>query len=130
MKVTIAKLARPVLLGLLALTIFTLGSSAARADEVFFSGSTLGCFGAGCMPVASSTLLGLTYNNSTFSGTTAGGFLGIGTGTPNVDNLGSFTLTGDPATYSGSFAVRVTFSDPQGIDGGGRPISPRPSQAR
>ena len=50
MKLTIARLARPVLLGLLALTIFTLGSSAARADEVFFSGSTLGCFGAGCVP--------------------------------------------------------------------------------
>ena len=71
--------------------------------------------------VASSTLLGLTYTNSTFSGTTAGGFLGIGNmpGTPNVDNLGSFNLTAMPATYSGPFTVRVTFSDPQGIAGGG-----------
>ncbi len=121
MKLTIAKSARPVLLGLLALTIFTLGSSAARADEVFFSGSTLGCFGAGCTPVASATLLGLTYNNSTFSGTTAGGFLGVGNlpGTPNMDNLGSFALSGVPATYSGTFTLRVTFSDPQGIAGGG-----------
>ena len=120
MKLTIARLARPVLIGLLALTMFTLGSSAARADEVFFSGSTLGCFGAGCVPGASATLNGLTYTNSTFSGTTAGGFLGIGNmpGTPNIDNLGSFNLSAMPATYSGTFTVRVTFSDPQGITGG------------
>jgi len=121
MKLTIAKLARPVLLGLLALTIFTVGSRAARADEVFFSGSTLGCFGVGCVPAASATLNGLTYTNSTFSGTTAGGFLGVGNmpGTPNVDNLGSFNLSAMPATYSGAFTVRVTFLDPQGIAGGG-----------
>jgi len=120
MKLTIARPARPILLGLLALTIFTFGSSAARADEVFFSGSTLGCFGAGCVPTASATLLGLTYTNSTFSGTTAGGFLGIGNtpGTPNQDNLGSFNLTSMVANYSGTFTVRVTFSDPQGIAGG------------
>ncbi len=120
MKLTIARPARPVLLGLLALTIFTLGSSAARADEVFFSGSTLGCFGAGCTPVATSTILGLTYVNSTFSGTTAGGFLGIGNlpGTPNLDNLGSFSLTNMVATYNSTFTVRVTFTDPQGIVGG------------
>ncbi len=121
MKPINARTARPVLLGLIALTIFTLGSSAARADEVFFSGSTLGCFGAGCVPAASATLLGLTYTNSTFNGTTAGGFLGIGNqpAVPNVDNLGSFNLSALPATYSGPFTLRVTFSDPQGIAGGG-----------
>lgn len=120
MKLSIARPARPVLLGLLALTIFTLGSSAARADEVFFTGSTLGCFGAACVPTASATLLGLTYTNSTFSGTTAGGFLGIGNlpGTPNLDNLGSFSLSSVPATYNSTFTVRVTFTDPQGIAGG------------
>jgi len=121
MKPITARTARPVLLGLLVLTLFTLGASAARADEVFFTGSTLGCFGAGCVPGATSTLLGLTYTNSTFSGTTAGGFLGIGNmpGTPNQDNLGSFNLSALPATYSGPFTLRVTFSDPQGIVGGG-----------
>src|SRR6266542_1957356 len=121
MKPINARTARPVLLGLIALIIFTLGSSAARADEVFFSGSTLGCFGAGCVPAASATLLGLTYTNSTFNGTTAGGFLGIGNqpAVPNVDNLGSFNLSALPATYSGPFTLRVTFSDPQGIAGGG-----------
>jgi hypothetical protein len=108
----------------LVLTAFIVLVSAqtmARADEVFISGSTLGCFGAGCIPAASATLNGLTYTNSTFSGTTAGGMLGIGNmpGTPNVDNIGSFNLSGTPATYSGAFTVRVTFLDPQGIAGGG-----------
>ena len=118
MNITIARLARPLLLGLVALTIVTLGSRAARADEVFFSGSTLGCFGVGCVPAASSTLNGLTYTNSTFSGTTAGGFLGIGN-MPNFNNLGSFNLLGTAATYSGPFTVRVTFLDPRESSEGG-----------
>ena len=120
MKRSISRLARAIPTGLLALTIFTVGASAVRADEVFFSGSTLGCFGPGCVPGASATLLGLTYVNSTFSGTTAGGFLGIGNmpGTPNLDNLGSFALSSMPATYNSTFTLRVTFSDPQGIAGG------------
>jgi hypothetical protein len=55
----------------------------------------------------------LTYNNSTFNVTTAGGFVAIGNmvGTPNVDNLGSFTLTGSPFVYDGQhFDLRVTFT--------------------
>ena len=67
------------------------------------------------------TFLGLTFNNSTFDGTTAGGFLGIGANaTPpiNVDNLGSLTLTDVPALYNGqTFTLQVTFTDPQGITG-------------
>jgi hypothetical protein len=100
-----------------------LGQGVVKADEVFISGNTLGCFGVACAPAPSSMLFGLTYNNSIFSGTTAAGFLGIGNApTPpaNVDNLGSLTLTGDPATYNGqSFTLVVTFLDPQGIVGGG-----------
>jgi hypothetical protein len=65
--------------------------------------------------------LGLTYNNSTFDGTTAGGFLGIGAiPTPpiNADNLGSLTLTDMAAFYTGqTFTLRVTFTDPDGIVG-------------
>ena len=98
----------------------------AGADEVMIAGFTNGCFGAACTPgtsFAPSTvsLLGLTFNNSTFNGTTASGFLAIGNspGTPNVDNLGSFTLNGTPATYTGqSFTERVTFTGPPGITGG------------
>ena len=120
MRISLISSLKPIALGIVAVAVMTLGQSVARADEVFFSGSTLGCFGAACVPVASQTVLGLTYTNSTFSGTTAGGFLGIGNlpGTPNIDNLGSFSLSAMPATYSGSFTVMVTFTDPQGIVGG------------
>ena len=121
MRNSILFILKPIALSIAAIAILGLCQSVAKADEVFFSGSTLGCFGAGCTPVATSTTLGLTYVNSTFSGTTAGGFLGIGNmpGTPNLDNLGSFILTNTPATYGGTFTVMVTFADPQGIAGGG-----------
>jgi PEP-CTERM motif-containing protein len=91
----------------------------AKADEVLLSGSTAGCFGAACAPGASATILGLTYNNSTFSGTTAAGFLGLNTApsSPNLDNLGSFTLNTAPNTYNTPFTLRVTFTAPQGING-------------
>jgi hypothetical protein len=105
----------------------TFGAGTARADEVFIAGNTNGCFGAACVPPStggapqSATLFGLTYHNSTFNGTTAGGFLGIGNmSTPpaNLDNLGSLTLAGTPADYNGQFfTLRVTFTDPQGIAG-------------
>ena len=121
MRIAVISIFRPIALSIAAIAVMGLGQGVVRADEVFFSGSTLGCFGAACVPTASATLLGLTYNNSTFSGTTAGGFLGIGNtpGTPNIDNLGSFTLSSAAATYNSPFTVRVTFSDPQGIAGGG-----------
>jgi hypothetical protein len=90
-----------------------------KADEVFISGSTAGCFGAACSPGASATLLGLTFRNSTFSGTTAGGFLGLNTAAsmPNVDNLGSFFLSTAPNVYNSPFSLVVTFVAPQGING-------------
>jgi hypothetical protein len=110
---------KPIALSIVAIVVLGLGQGVVRADEVFIQGNTLGCFGVACVPGASSTLLGLTYNNSTFDGTTAGGFLGIGnTATPpgNVDNLGSMTLTAMPALYTGQvFTLRVTFTDPDGI---------------
>jgi len=116
--------------GLATLTVLALSLalmvSAAGAAEVSIAGFTNGCYGAACTPAttnapASVTLLGLTYTNSTFSGTTAGGFIAFGNapGTPNVDNLGSFTLNGTPANYNGqSFTLRVTFTAPPGITGG------------
>jgi hypothetical protein len=72
--------------------------------------------------------LGLTYVNSTFSGTTAGGFRGLGGNpiappTQNVNNLGAFSLDTTPATYTGNtFSLRVTFTAPEGVVGGGSPI--------
>jgi len=108
--------------------ILALTYSMAQADEVTIAGFTNGCFGAGCLAPSTSsqqtaTLLGLTYNNSNFSGTTSSGFLAIGNtgqppGTQNVDNLGSFRLTGTPASYNGqAFTLRVTFTLPTGING-------------
>jgi hypothetical protein len=118
---------KPLALTVAAIAVMGVGQGVVRADEVFISGNTNGCFGAACVPPStggaaqSTTLFGLTYNNSTFTGTTAGGFLGIGAvANPpaNLDNLGSLTLTGDPADYNGQFfTLRVTFTDPQGIVG-------------
>jgi len=115
--------------GVALLAVMTLGYQTANAAEITVTGFTNGCFGAApCVPITASqqqtaTLLGLTYNNSAFSGTTAGGFLAIGNmpvppGTLNVDNLGSFTLNGTPGTYTGNnFSLRVTFTAPPGIVG-------------
>jgi hypothetical protein len=102
--------------------LLALGSGAASAVETTFVGFTNGCFVAGCTPTATSaatstTLNGLTFTNSTFNVTTAGGFasVGNGPGTPNVNNLGSFTLTGAPFSYAGnSFDLLVSFTAPPG----------------
>jgi len=111
---------KPVALGLAAIAFLSLAQSEARADEVHIAGFTNGCFGAGCPPGATATFLGLDYSNSTFSGTTAGGFRGLG-GDPspgaNVNNLGSFTLSTAANEYNSSFTLLVTFTAPQGING-------------
>jgi hypothetical protein len=111
---------KPLALGLAVIAIMSLSQSAAKADEVFLSGLTNGCFGAACAPGASATTGGLTYSNATFAGTTAGGFLGLNTSPnpgSNVDNLGSFTLSTAPQSYNTSFTLQVTFTAPQGITG-------------
>ena len=119
MRISPPSILRPVILSLAAIAVLGLGHSVAKADEVLLTGSTAGCFGAACAPGATATVLGLTYNNSTFNGTTAGGFLGLNTAasSPNLDNLGSFTLSTTPNTYNTSFTLQVTFTAPQGING-------------
>ncbi len=112
---------KPFAFSLTLLVICAATQSVARADEITVTGSTDGCFGSSCTPAASATLLGLTYNNSTFSGTTANGFLAIGNnvGNPNVNNLGSFTLAGPQANYNNqSFTLLVTFTAPPNTMGG------------
>ena len=126
MRIALTLMLKPIVFSCLAVAILISVTGTAKADEVTFAGFTNGCFGAGCTPGTTSgspavSLLGLTYNSSTFNGTTSSGFLAIGNvpGTPNVDNLGSFTLTGTPANYNGqSFTLRVTFTAPPGIAGG------------
>jgi hypothetical protein len=112
---------KPLALCTLAIAFLALTPGEARADEVFIAGGTNGCFGAGCTPGASATFLGLTYSNSTFAGTTAGGFRGLGGNAnpgSNFNNLGSMSLSTAPNTYTGqSFTLQVTFTAPQGING-------------
>ena len=112
---------RTVALAAAALLLITFTNGIARADEVHIAGFTNGCFGAACTPGASATFLGLTFSNSTFAGTTANGFRGLG-GNPNpganFNNLGSITLSTAPNDYNGqSFTLQVTFTAPQGIAG-------------
>ena len=100
--------------------VLSLGQGVARADEVLIAGFTNGCFGAGCTAGASATSGGLTYSNSTFTGTTANGFRGLG-GNPNpgsnFNNLGSISLSTFPQSYDTPFLLQVTFTAPQGIAG-------------
>ena len=104
-------------------TTATMGLFAGGAQAaITFTGFSNGCFGLACAPPSTSalqtaTLGGLTYNNSTFNVTDAGGFAAIGNvaGSPNVDNLGSFTLSGAAFTYTGNaFDLRVSFTAPPG----------------
>jgi hypothetical protein len=124
-------LVKPFALSLFALALLAVAQGEARADEVFIAGYTNGCFNCVTPPNSSATqgdtLAGLTYTNATFSGTTADGFLAFGgfpgnvvppPGTQGVNNLGYFTLTGAPNTYTGNtFTLRVTFTAPEGITG-------------
>ena len=99
----------------------------ASAAETTFIGYTDGCFSTtSCTPRStpgsqSATFQGLTYDNSTFDATTAGGFLSIGAspGSPNFNNLGSFSLSGAPFVYNGEhFDLRVSFTAPPGTTPG------------
>jgi hypothetical protein len=128
MSVTLAHKLKPFALGIAFIAIFAAGQQAARASEVTVTGYTNGCFGP-CTPPnfsgqQTASILGLTWNNSTFNGTTSFGFLALGNagtppGTQNINNLGSFLLNGSPANYSGQqFNLRASFSLPTGINGG------------
>lgn len=120
MKSLIRLTSKQLVLSLAVLTLFAASHSTVRADEVFIAGGTNGCFGGGCTAGASATVLGLTFSNSTFAGTTANGFRGLG-GNPNpgsnFNNLGSFSLSTAPNTYDIPFTLLVTFTAPQGIAG-------------
>ena len=116
----ILAMVKPLVLSIFAVTLFALAQSEARADEVFIAGFTNGCFGSGCTPGMTATSGGLTYSNSTFSGTTANGFRGIGANAnpgSNFNNLGSMSLSTAPQSYNTPFTLQVTFTAPQGING-------------
>ena len=122
----LTSLLRPRALALAAGAVAAMASGAASAQTTFI-GFTNGCFGTGCTPGTAnspaSALLtgsGLTYDNSTFDVVSAGGVAGLGTqgqSTPaaNVNNLGSWMLSGAPFSYgSNSFTLRVSFTAPPG----------------
>ena len=127
MFVNLARKLKPFALAIALIAVFVGAQQAARADEVTVSGYTNGCFGPCAPPNFSgqqtASILGLTWNNSIFNGTTSNGFLALGNagqppGTQNSNNLGSFLLNGSPATYTGqAFNLRATFSLPTGIAG-------------
>ncbi|HVF51230.1 MAG TPA: PEP-CTERM sorting domain-containing protein [Pyrinomonadaceae bacterium] len=127
MKNRVLAMIKPLALSIAAIALFTLGQSSARADEVTVGGYTNGCFNCAAPPntptTQTDTLLGLTYTNAQFSGTTAGGFLAFGgnptpPGVQSSNNFGSFTLSSAANTYTGNtFALRVTFTVPTGING-------------
>lgn len=119
-KFSVARILKSLSLVIAFAAVLTLGQGVARADEVFIAGFTNGCFGLGCTPGSSATALGLTYSNSTFSGTTANGFRGLGGNAnpgSNFNNLGSISLSTSAQNYSIPFTLQITFTAPQGING-------------
>ena len=121
MKSLMRPVTKNVVLSLVALTVLAAAPTTAQADEVLIAGFTLGCFPFGpCTPALSASADGISFSNSTFVGTTAGGFRGIGANAnpgANFNNLGSFQLNSIPQIYFHPFTLLVTFTAPQGING-------------
>lgn len=120
-------LTRALILSIAAMALLMIGQGKALASDITIAGTTGGCFGSGCTPSGTgqsqtSTLLGLTYNGSSFNVTTANGFAAIGSNSSppnNFNNLGSFTLTAAPNSYTGQhFTLVVTFTAPPGAGSG------------
>jgi hypothetical protein len=121
------RLPRPSALALAAAAAAVLACGTASA-QTQFTGYTNGCFGAGCTPesapgAATDVLKGLTYANSTFDVLSSGGIAGLGSSgmldpANNINNLGSWLLSGAPNTYADSFTLRVSFTAPPGTSPG------------
>jgi hypothetical protein len=98
---------------------FTVGavaySGAASAQTFTFTGTTAGCFTAGCVPApaAADGPLGFTAGAfSVLAPAFVGGNANIGN-SPVGNNLGTFALGGTPANFNGDvFRLAVTFTVP------------------
>ena len=105
--------AKSLLIGFTVAIFIALSHGVARADTVTITGITLGSFSGGFS--SNPTLLGLTFNGTSFPnpiGTVDTNTASFSLAGPNI-SLGSFTLTGDPATYTGNtFALQLTFTFP------------------
>jgi len=99
-------------------------AATAQAQTIHFVGSNVGCFYTTtvCSPGSSTTTPVsdthvLSYTGSTFDTYTSDGYVGIGgnAGTPNVNNLGSFTLAPGSYNYISHpeyFVLTTTFTAP------------------
>lgn len=109
-----------------ALAAAVLASTASA--QVTFTGYTNGCFYTGAVacapeitPGARTDVLGpLSYANSTFNVVSTAGSAAIGeaVATPNLNNLGSFSLPFGPSAFNfagNSFALNVFFTAPAGV---------------
>lgn len=85
----------------LLFAVFALATGSARADEITLAGTT-----------SATPPSGISFLPGSFNGTTSGGFAAF-------SNLGSFTLSTTPTTYSGVVNLQIAFSLPTGITGGG-----------
>lgn len=111
-----------------AIAAGAMGVTASTADaQINFVGNTFGCFYSSATTPADCTGLlattgQLSYTGSTFNVTSnpADGLVSIGgsAGTPNVNNLGSFTLLNGNYDYTGKqFALFLNFTQPTGVVG-------------
>lgn len=95
-----------------ALATLMIGTQAAHATPMTFSGTTTGFFGTA---PGTATTGGLSFAGQSFTGTTSNsGFLSLSA--PN--SLGAFTLNNSTSNYSGPFTLNVMFTAPTGISGG------------
>ena len=105
--------AKSLLMASTLVMVMALSQGVAQADTVTITGITLGSFSGGFS--SNPTLLGLTFNGTSFPnpiGTVDTNTASFSLAGPNI-NLGSFTLTGAPATYTGNtFALQLTFTFP------------------
>jgi hypothetical protein len=94
-----------------------------QAQVILVAGSDVGRFNANSftiLPNDTQTLLGLTFRGSTFSDTTAAGFVAFGAQplNPNFNNFGSFALTTAANSYAGNtFTLRLMFTNPAVTNG-------------
>lgn len=110
MRTRILTMVKPLVLGIAAITIFALGQSEARADNVTFS--TAGCFGTNCTPAATATTAGSGTASLTF---TQQSLTTVNTSTPSgftTADLGTFTPAGLGTFSSTPFTLQVNQTAP------------------
>ena len=105
--------AKSLVFGFAMIVFLTLNQGVARAETVTIHGLSIGSFNSSIFFNANATLHGLTFNGTTFPNPIATADISA----PSFSlfgstlNLGTFTLTGDPATYTGNtFAIQLTFA--------------------